>query len=124
MVILSFVVIAAPRALASVMSSRLLDLENHFPCTTETVEGPFEPILDEIPREMLEANRCSERAIFPNSPVNVLCLALERSTACHNLSKDGQRNGGWLAWTSRRGRRATPFAVIWTSSTSIAELRQ
>ena len=97
-------------------------LESHFPRTFETVEGPFELVLDESPPDGLPAYRASKRAIFPNSPANLLGLALERGATCHNLSKDGQRDGGWLAWTSRCRCGATPLAVIWT--TSIAGLRR
>jgi hypothetical protein len=71
---------------------------------------------------MLEAYRCSERAIFQNSPVNVPCFPLERGATRHNLSKDGQHNEGWLAWTNRCGRGAIPLAVIRTGS--IADLRR
>ncbi len=70
-------------------SLRLLGLETHFPCTTETAECPLEHILNEIAREMLEPNRCSKCAILPNSSVYLLRPALERGTAGHSLSKNG-----------------------------------
>ena len=38
-------------------------LENHFPDTVKTPEGPFKHIFDEGPREVLEADRGAKRAI-------------------------------------------------------------
>jgi hypothetical protein len=38
-------------------------LENHFPDTVKTPEGPFKHIFDEVPREVLEADRGAKRAI-------------------------------------------------------------
>lgn len=45
-------------------------LEDYFPCTIETVEGPFEHIPDEFSREVLEAYRGSKCTVLRNSPVD------------------------------------------------------
>src|SRR5262249_50274937 len=103
---------------------RLLGFETHLPCTTKTVEGAFKHVLDKISREMLKANRCSECAIFPNSPVYVLRAAFERGAACHNLSKDGQRYDCWPASTGRCRRGTAPLAIKWAGSMGIAERQQ
>src|SRR4249920_2307296 len=116
----SQIIATRPPALADGHLRRAL--ENHFPRTFETVEGPFELVLDESPPDGLPSYCASKRAIFPNSPANLLGLALERGSTCQNLSKDGQRDGGWLACTSCCRCGAIPLAVIWTSS--IADLRR
>jgi hypothetical protein len=99
--------------------------ENHGPCTIETLEGPFEPIIDEFPREVLKTYRSSKRTVCTNSPVDVSHLEIEPCSAYRLLAKDGQCNIGGLASTIfGYGSDSGPLAVKRTSSIGMAEPRQ
>jgi hypothetical protein len=96
--------------------------ENHAPCTIEALKGPFELILYEFPREVLEAYCASKGAIWPNSPGDVSCIEVELCLAHRLVAEDGQRDIGRPASTIfDHPRRTTPLAVIRTGGIGIAE---
>src|SRR5712691_8935664 len=66
-------------------------LEKHLPYTIGNLEGPFELILDESPRDGLPPYCGSESAVFPNSPVDVWCIGCKLGLASHGPAIDRQR---------------------------------
>jgi hypothetical protein len=96
--------------------------QNHAPCTIEALKGPFELILYEFPREMLEAYCASKAAVWPNSPRNVSRIEVELCLADRLVAADGQGDIGRPASTIfDHPRRTTPLAVIRTGGIGIAE---
>jgi hypothetical protein len=99
-------------------------LENLVPCTIETVEGPFELVLGELPREVLQAYRGSQRAVCCNSPTDVSSTEVEPGLAYCIFAIDRQRNVGRLASTLICCRRGTRPLTVTGISIGIAGLRQ
>src|ERR1700752_5224743 len=101
--------------------------EQQFPNAMAVLESPRELVLDEFSGEVLEADRGSERAVFPDSPMDVRRIGLELRLADHDGALDIQRDEGLLALLTRRDSEPSPLAVIGsTTVTGIAtpELQQ
>ena len=107
------------------MSPRSLRLpEQHDPFAVGALERPFESVPDESAGEALEADRCSERAVLENSPIDVRAIDLELCLAGHDVALDGQRHRRRLASPNGRCRGAGPLAVIEAIGVRVAELQQ
>jgi hypothetical protein len=97
--------------------------ENHDPCTIDTLKGPFEIMLYEFPREVLEAYCASKGPVWPNSPDDVSYVEVELCLAYRLVAEDSQRDIGRPASTIfDHSRRTVPLAVIRTSGIDIAEV--